>query len=159
MCLELYWILLPCKVIFLLVIFAEKKMSLAKCHTESRTHTTGFFSSFMFWTNSSPSQCRRFLFSLGGTWKVLCFFESPVWTAAGLFTRGRLLGYVVDALNVEDTDPTSALSSSSSLSSCTVSFWTQSSMKSLKTKPVRFWFWLVVYFLKIWNSLWQTTVT
>jgi hypothetical protein len=38
--------------IFLHVIFA-KTFSFAKCHIASQTHKTGFYSSFMCWTNST----------------------------------------------------------------------------------------------------------
>ena len=100
-------------------------------------------------TNCTPSRCRTFLFHF--TWwnvKSFMFFEPSAWTAAGLFTRGRLLGYAVDDLKVEATDSSSTLTSSSSLPSCSVTFWTQSNTKFLKAQPLSFWFCLWCIFFK-----------
>jgi len=92
------------------VIFDETR-SFAKLHTASRTYKTGFFSSFVFWTTCTHSPCSSFLFSVGGTWNILCFLSPPCRRSPGSFTGGRLGGGDV---NVEASDSSSELSFPSS---------------------------------------------
>ena len=141
--------LYACLVIFLRVIFIET-WHFSNYHTTSRTYTAGFLSSFMCWTNSTPSWCQCFFFSFSGTYTIL-YFLGPLcrWSAGSLSGCCWRGGGGVGAVDVKAGDLSSALSFSPSFS-CGCYFINTACMKTLKAQPVPFIYWFV---LNVLNSV------
>ena len=89
----------------------------------------------------------HFFLSLGGTWTALCSLSPPHRRSAASFLAAIHMVVTVSVLFRLRLVIHHLRYLSCRLSLLAFIFWTQSSMKSLKTQPLPFWFWCVVYFL------------
>ena len=71
---------------------------------QSQTHKTGFFSSFMYWTNSTSSQCCTFLFFTWWNMNHSTTLSKPCRRPACTFTGSYLCVSGVGVVHIKHSD-------------------------------------------------------